>query len=318
MNEFDESVMRLAIRQVEDLFGREALADADRFRGAMMDFMRGNEHVRERSMLIFAVNLGVCDRLLQGRRWTAEEYRALNTAIHRQLLEDYGFSAEKGRRICEQILAAFYAALCGGCPAHKRMRFGPYTWRILHEAGDRVLLMTDAITDVGIPYHDACENITWGNSSLRRWLNSVFYERFSAKQRQRILSVPTPAEANAWYGTGAGASVEDSVSVLSVSEVVRYFGDSGNLTNRPVNQWPDALCGQSCAIDDAFNEARRAAYRGRKTWWWLRSPGASASKAAYVNTDGIIFLDGEIVFENGGTSCAAIRPGIRPAVWIRR
>lgn len=323
MSEFDESTMRLAIEKVGTLFGKRTLANADRFRGAIMDFMSGNEHIKERNMIIFAVNIGVCNRLLQGQQWTAAEYGELTTTIHRQLMEDYGFPTEESRHICERILAAFYAALYDGggvCPVrrHSRMRFGPYTWQVLHETDGQVLLITDTITDVGIPYHDTCEDVTWGDSSLRKWLNSTFYERFTTEQRQRILPMPTSEETNPWYGTDAGTSVEDSVSILSVSEVVRYFGDSGNLINRPINQWLDVFCGQSCAIDDRFNEMRCAAYKGKRTWWWLRSPGASASKAAYVNTNGVIFLDGEIVFENGGTNCTAIRPGIRPVIWIRR
>ncbi len=323
MSDFNESAMRSAIEKVRIVFGKETLSDTNRFCGAIMDFMNCNEYTKERSMLIFAVNIGACNRLLQGQQWTASEYSELATTIHQQLMRDYGFHAEESQRISEQILAAIYAALYDGggiCPAHRqsRMRFGPYTWQVLRKMDKQMLLITDTITDVGIPYHDAHEDITWRDSYLRKWLNSTFYGRFTAKQRQRILPMPALGEANLWYGTDAGTSVEDSVSILSISEVVRYFGDSGNLASRPANKWFDIFEGQSCAIDDGFNEMRRATYKGTRTWWWLRSPGASSLRAAYVNTEGLIFLDGEIVFENGGTNRTAICPGVRPVILIRR
>ena len=44
--------------------------------------------------------------------------------------------------------------------------------------------------------------------------------------------------------------------------------------------------------------------------WWLRSPGGSADRAAFVNYDGSVYLDGVSV-DRGGLF------GVRPALWVQ-
>jgi hypothetical protein len=93
---------------------------------------------------------------------------------------------------------------------------------------------------------------------------------------------------------------------LSISEVIHYFGDSGDLTKRPDNRW--MTNGKSYLIDDKFCFARIAKYNGEKYAWWLRSPGCGREVAADVGIGGTIAMSGNFVSDG---EC-----GVRPALWL--
>jgi len=199
------------------------------------------------------------------------------------------------------------------------VNFGSYEWRAMEVLDEMVLLVLSSITDVGIPYNERNENTTWGTCSLRNWLNTDFYNRFSLSEKQAIVETDTTSENNQWYETNAGAKTVDKIFLLSISDVVKYFGDSGQLRHRPINSnWSECENGLSHAIDDQYNHLRRVMYKDDYTWWWLRSPGESQDKAAYVNTEGIIFLNGEFAFDDGGKNYKCIRPAIRPAMFVKQ
>nr|AGS52498.1 hypothetical protein [uncultured bacterium contig00005] len=83
--------------------------------------------------------------------------------------------------------------------------------------------------------------------------------------------------------------------------MIQYFGDSGQLGNRPEG---------ATAIDDEYNTARIATNgNGSVVSWRLRSPGARNSQAAVVNSDGTIRISGDDVGSSYGVD-------IRPAMWV--
>ncbi|MCL2671639.1 MAG: nuclear transport factor 2 family protein [Clostridiales bacterium] len=88
--------------------------------------------------------------------------------------------------------------------------------------------------------------------------------------------------------------------LLSVEEVVQYFGDSGQ------------LAAGAMYIDDAFNSARVAmdADSGAPAWWWLRADDSADNLAVCVGDDGAIYMRG-----HGITLDAAGEGGVRPALW---
>ena len=137
---------------------------------------------------------------------------------------------------------------------------------------------------------------------MRRYLNGEFYNRFTAEERGRILETRVINSDNHWYGTTGGADTTDRVFLLSIDEVVRYFGDSGQLWNRPNDEW---------WIDDEYNQAR-VAYRledNEAWWWWLRSPGSNSYSAANVLSDGWLNVSGNSVHRS-------YYGGVRPAMWL--
>ena len=197
--------------------------------------------------------------------------------------------------------------------------FGDIQWRVLDTQDDRVLLLSEYIIDLR-PYHGTEGSITWEHSDIRAWLNGEFYNRFSAEERARINVTQVVNNDNPWFGTPGGNNTTDRVFLLSLDEVVRYFGDSGELANprsRDDEQW--------WGFHDQYDETREARIApseertftfarqgeaitlndGSHWWWLLRSPGFS-NFAAHVS--GHVNVHGGDIYGIGG--------GIRPAMWV--
>ncbi len=193
--------------------------------------------------------------------------------------------------------------------------FGGYEWRVLDIKGKTALIITEHIIEQR-SYHDAAGGVTWAESSIRKYLNEVFYEKFAASDRSRIVPVLNVNINNQWYGSEGGRDTKDSVFLLSIEEAVRkYFGDSGNnLDKRSPRQryWFQRK--------DDNNKKRRAVYDGYVWWWWLRSPGRDNRRAVYIHGDGNIGIQGNGTYRYGS---ATIHPvtgdnngGVRPALWL--
>ena len=196
------------------------------------------------------------------------------------------------------------------------IQFGGYDWRILDIQDGKALLISDKILE-NRAYHNKRVD-TWADSDLRAYLNDEFYNSFSAKDRARIAEVTNTNPDNQWFGTPGGANTQDRIFLLSLDEVVKYFGDSGQLANRPSEYVRQ--------IDDQYNENRVAYHVGGtyyygNIWqdtytvgagdpraWWLRSPGGISYYAASVGGSGLIYSYGSDVIIN--------EYGVRPALWL--
>lgn len=195
--------------------------------------------------------------------------------------------------------------------------FGNYSWRILNIKNNTALVITEDIVELRA-YHDAYKDITWADCSLRKYLNSEFYDKFNATDKSRIIPVINKNFDNQWYGSKGGADTQDSVFLLSIEEAVcQYFGDSSSkLYNRGKNQryWFERK--------DENNSRRSATFEGCGWWWWLRSPGRVSVKAVYIHTDGNIGIQGNNILKCNITSCfhplnGDNRGGVRPALWLK-
>lgn len=182
------------------------------------------------------------------------------------------------------------------------VRFGRYNWRVLDVQNGKALLLAEEILEKR-RYHSGWTEVTWKDCELRKYLNGEFLGTFSSQEQSRIVQTENTNADNQWYGTPGGSSTSDKVFLLSIEEVIKYFGDSGRLRKGPKNapvlfQW----------IEDQYNSARRAGYGGKRAWWWLRSPGNSDGRAADVYDDGSLYLIGYNVSNGEG--------GVRPALWL--
>ena len=178
--------------------------------------------------------------------------------------------------------------------------FGAYNWRVLDIQGGQALIVSENIIERRA-YHTSQASITWADCSLRAYLNGDFYNSnaFSNEDRSRIVQVTNVNLDNQWYGTNGGVNTQDRIFLLSIAEVVQYFGDSGQLENRP----PGAYL-----INDQFNSNRIATFNGVASFWWLRSPGYYTPYASRVLSDGHIRMYGYDVNLYSG--------GVRPALWL--
>jgi hypothetical protein len=191
----------------------------------------------------------------------------------------------------EEIVTAFALGAYG----YEPMEYAGYNWFVLERADGKVLLLSISIIDYQSPYDH--EGETWEDSSLRQYLNGDFYYSIAREERERIADTEVANNDNPWYGTAGGNDTIDKIFFLSIEEVVKYFGDSGQLANRPNR----GFWGPASAIDDEYNAARVAyALDGNAMSWSLRSPGG------VVFDDGIVFFDADA----GGGG------GVRPALWL--
>ena len=185
-------------------------------------------------------------------------------------------------------------------PIKSIYKFGSLNWIVLDVKDSKVLLLLEKIWDKR-PYHSSNTAITWENCSLRKELNDEFYNKIPQAERSKIVNSPIINSKNRWFGTDGGRNTNDYVFLLSIEEVVRYFGDSGQLKNKnPKSKY---------WIDDQYNNARIAkGSSGSASWWWLRSPGDFPDRAAGVFGVGDVDMYGSGVSSSGG--------GVRPALWL--
>ena len=192
------------------------------------------------------------------------------------------------------------------------VKFGDYIWRVLDAQEGKYLLITEHIVD-DIVYQSDGTHVTWDNCTLRTYLNGSFYQStFTDDERKIIVNSIIINNSNPWKDTRKGIDTNDNVFLLSIEEVVRYFGDSGLLSNPPT-----ILPGQiSGVLSDQFNSERRAqvvSETGNKFhYWWLRCPGWNFADTASVSNKGEIIVSG-ILSGPGNEGWA----GVRPAVWIK-
>ncbi|HCM28754.1 MAG TPA: hypothetical protein DIC34_19845 [Treponema sp.] len=189
--------------------------------------------------------------------------------------------------------------------------FGKFRWRILEVQGGKALLITEDVVE-DRPFNVKDAKVTWETSTLRKYLNDEFLNKFSAAEQGRIIQTKV---SNAAYGSIGGNVTKDMIFLLSLEEAAKYFKDfpaemepkkkglsfkSSEESGRYFKENGDRI-----ALDE----------KGFLSSWWLRSPGAVSKEAvisayaARIETfRGAIAPRGDPVnFENG----------VRPALWLK-
>ena len=186
--------------------------------------------------------------------------------------------------------------------------FGEYEWRVLDIKNNAALIITEYIIE-SRPYHEAAQDITWADCSLRKYLNGEFYDSFSGADKSRIILTASKNLDNQWYGTKSGEDTQDSIFLLRIEEAAcKYFGDSSAILLSPGNQKYKYWFNRK---DE--NNIKRLTNGS----WWLRSPGRTNRVAAYIHGLAPNQLDssGGCVGVNGNG--VAGLGGVRPALWLK-
>lgn len=155
----------------------------------------------------------------------------------------------------------------------------PIEWRILDIEDDKILLMSEYGLDAKA-YNEEGEDTSWGNCTLRNWLNQDFIDEAFTNDEQKYIN---------------NEKIEDKVFLLSYVAAEKYF-DSNE----------DRMCNPT---KFAINHGAYQGHNGQ-CWWWLRSLGGRANYAKDVDTDGSVDYFGYNVNFNFGS--------VRPALWINR
>ena len=223
--------------------------------------------------------------------------------------------------------------------------FGGYDWLVLDVQGDRALIITEDIIALR-QYHAFDEinwdtfwtnpfelSITWAESDIRQYLNDEFFNRFSAADMAQIMETTVVNNDNPWFGTAGGEDTTDRIFLLSLEEVLQYFGDSGQIQHGPTESplppyAPDGAIAWEPGISDEYNEARIARIGAEadltdSSWlntgdailWWLRSPGHRTDTAVSVSRDGDLLVVGVDV-KVEGSDWSPANHGVRPALWL--
>ncbi|MCL2693718.1 MAG: DUF6273 domain-containing protein [Oscillospiraceae bacterium] len=191
------------------------------------------------------------------------------------------------------------------------IQFGGYDWRVLDVQDGRALLLSDKVLEER-PYNDTKTNITWAESDIRAYLNGAFFNSFNEADKARIAQTTVINDDNPWFGTPPGGEdTDDYIFLLSLDELVLYFGDADELA-KPEDEreewWGfDGVHADKrmvrCIVNSCWCNSETYGH-----WWWLRSPGIFSYDAAYVNGYGIVIVLGNSVHDDDG--------GVRPALWL--
>ena len=171
-------------------------------------------------------------------------------------------------------------------------------------------------------------NISWEISTLRQWLNNEFYNSIASADRARIAetriansildfqvarAITAYTELFEIYNNQVDVTqwvsksdTYDRIFLLSIEEVARYFGDSGQLSDFLSMDVNDQTLYPLHFIDDIYN-SRRIAANTNNAGWWLRSNGWR-HHMAFVGADGMVAVEGGYPISES--------LGVRPALWL--
>jgi hypothetical protein len=191
------------------------------------------------------------------------------------------------------------------------IQLGRFDWLVLDIQDGRALIISEKVLSQRV-WHYEQQILTWELSDIRQYLNGEFFDNtFSEEEKALIVETRVVNNVNPWFGTvGAGLDTMDRVFLLSVEEVVQYFGDSGMLNELAGRRFLSGI-----VLTDEYNYARTTTAIASciVPWWWLRTPGFALNprldaSAAAVTGGGDIIVYGIYMISEGG---------IRPALWIR-
>ncbi|MBR2924300.1 MAG: hypothetical protein IKC28_04640 [Clostridia bacterium] len=162
----------------------------------------------------------------------------------------------------------------------------PVEWIVLRVEGTRALLLSRYALDTQ-RFHSEWVKISWKDCSLRRWLNSTFYnECFSDTQRGSILR--TTIQSN--Y-VNSSVQTQDDVFCLSADECRQYL--NANLLRCTATRY---AAGQQAATKDGY------------CYWQLRDT------TNRKNDNNRVEPNGDILEYGSNTNAAGV--AVRPAIWV--
>jgi hypothetical protein len=318
------------IRKMANEMGKTIFAES-KFKAIIKDYTK-NEFKKERDLLLDVIDAG-CVKYINETKNLAE----CKQALIKRLEDDYSLSTSKSAEMLDMLililrgekaeaqvvikpLSRDIVAVQPQQPILKNgatpkigdiIPFGYYKWRVLDVQGDEALIITKDVIEKR-PYNIGyLSDATWETCDLRKYLNSEFLQKFTKEQQGLIVERTNHNPDNLWYGTKGGRDTRDKIFLLSIEEVDRYFGDSGDYLNKRRKKYDNGKWianSDGYEFSNSYDDDRIANYGGGACWWWLRSPGDISRSAALVDIGGGVSVDGSGVDCNGG---------VRPALWLK-
>ncbi|MBQ3761096.1 MAG: hypothetical protein II875_03675 [Clostridia bacterium] len=151
----------------------------------------------------------------------------------------------------------------------------PIEWIILEEREDgSVVLLSKYALDC-LPYNPELTPVAWKTCRIRAWLNEDFFKTaFDAQEQEKLLVTTVQNEETPHYMVIGEYQTEDRVWLLSVDEVDVLYGEDAVMKCVPTKY----------ALARGAKQSTEYDLNGEGScWWWLRSTGDDANRAAYVN-----------------------------------
>ena len=202
-------------------------------------------------------------------------------------------------------------------------KYEPIKWRVLNvNETDAFLLADKALDDQR--YNTSYTDITWEKSTMRSWLNgydssvntygtdysskNFINTAFTSSERSAIKTTEVVNDDNISYGTAGGNDTSDKVFLLSENEV--YNSDTafsyGFLKDCDTDDEGRRCKSSTFAKAMGVWSKTDSPYAGN-CWWWLRSPGDNASRAADVDDFGYVNTYG---YDVNDDAVNAVRPAL--------
>ena len=184
----------------------------------------------------------------------------------------------------------------------------PIEWQVLEIRADGSLLVVSRYGLDSQPYNTERTDVTWETCTMRRWLNTTFFDTAFTSSEKTMIAKTRIANAGNIYGTPGGNDTEDQVFLLSIDEAKRLFKDEdeeGRSTARACKPTEYAKAQGAYTYDS--NK-----YYGNG-WWWLRSPGNDFYGAVGVSGGGNIGdYDGYVYSSETGVAddAGTVRPAL--------
>ena len=178
-------------------------------------------------------------------------------------------------------------------------------WKVLKKEDNRILLITEYVIDV-LPFNKKHTDSSWENCDLRQWLNEIFWKyAFSAEEKSFIQTVELKNSGNK-LNIKESADTVDKVFLLSLDEVLEYFGETFN----------DSI--KRYAYPTPYAKSKKPVMNENICRWWLRTPGKDKGYIAVVAENGLILGTEPNWSLGGGFWDNSDNIAIRPAIWINR
>ncbi len=178
----------------------------------------------------------------------------------------------------------------------------PVEWQILREDADKIFVLSKYILDAKVFFPD-CIYTGWAKSSIRTWLNEIFFEKaFSPQEQKRIRKTELFTPDCTGFKNYAENHTQDALFLLSEQEIQHLLPNCNDRVALPERH----------AVNyskDLYQYEKLLSYYNtpKNCWWWLRSPGTEPNMMGTVCTNGMIAHFGHYVnYERG----------IRPAMYI--
>ncbi len=200
-------------------------------------------------------------------------------------------------------------------PNHNGYRYFKWErikWKVLQNDGKTLFVVADKAIDCK-SYNEECTDVTWETSTMRKWLNTSFYNTaFSDREQNDIVAQTVINENDPEHGTNGGKNTNDKIYLLSRGEMMNET--YGFCNSHSISSVSRRIKTSDYANARGTDRSSTSKYEGNG-WWWLRSPGTSSSGAVVGSAYGYLYWGTSNVSNGNYGVCPALHINLSSALW---